>query len=167
MQTNDLEVQKLIKNFQASPEISENNKPEFISNNTSNKAIDNLCPNKKSNSDKNNNEIFFSNLNHASNKSNYYAETPNPIDEELDIHNNRNSNRISRNSKSVERDSKSNEKVIKLPKDKKMVSSVIPSNNNDLLYSKDMKRDSNHNKYRKKLGEKSKLYKIFIFFCYQ
>jgi hypothetical protein len=50
---------------------------------------------------------------------------------------------------------KSNEKINKPPIDKKVLSS-INANNNEMLYSKDLIRDSNHK--RKKLNiEKNKL----------
>jgi len=68
------------------------------------------------------------------------------------------SNRLSGQEKSKEREnSKSNEKIFRPPKDKKMASSGIPSNNNELMYTNDLKRGSNYNKYRKRNVEKSKL----------
>ena len=44
----------------------------------------------------------------------------------------------------------------RVPKDKKVISSAI-QNNNELLYSKDLKRDSNHTKNKKSYGDKHKM----------
>jgi hypothetical protein len=83
------------------------------------------------------------------------------VEDEMDKSDNVNnhySNRLSVKEKIKDKEnSKSNEKIFRPPKDKKMASSGIPSNNNELMHSKDLKRDSNYNKYRKRFAEKSKL----------
>lgn len=159
MKTNESEVQNLIKNFHAKPSLSD--KSDQLD---SKKSAFEVPPGKKSVSNKNNNEnIFISNSNHTRNKSNIFAPTPNPMDDEEDQVNNDlnvgSSKRLRRAEKSRESEkSKSNEKNLRPPKDKKIISSAISSNNNnELLYSKELKRDSNHNKNRKGLGEKGKL----------
>jgi len=162
-------VENLIKNFQAKPSIP--NKSDLKSNKSSIEMPKKSVVSNKSNNN-NNENIFISAKHHTRNKSNIFAPTPNPIDDEAYVDNeNHHSNKmIQKPEQCDEREnSKSTEKANRPPKDKKVTSSLIhgTNNNNELLYSKDLKRESNHNKNKKGFGEKNKLYfSFFLFYFY-